>query len=203
MVREGATENEIFNSLKELGVEENQAKRLLLLGQADTFALIKREIKNIVREEIQNQRKEINKIIEEETNKASEKAQEKVHEITKKEITILENELKRKENNFQKIIDEKVNKSTEITTKTKNKLNELGEAVSTISLDLDELKLKGISKKTQVISYLLVIIGIGFFIIDLYLFFNNFQATLSTDSLIITVIFALIGISSLFTATLL
>lgn len=202
MVREGAKEEEIINSLKELGVEENQAKRLLLLGQADTFALIRGEIKELVKEEIESQRKEIQKIIQQETNKSSEETQKKLHELAQKEITKLENELKRKETNFQKNIDEKVSKATDITTKTKNKLNELGEAVSTITMDLDEMKLKGIGKKTQWISYLLVITGIGFFALDIYLFFTHFQGNLTTDSLILTVVFALIGITALFVATL-
>jgi hypothetical protein len=202
MVREGAKEEEIINSLKELGVEENQAKRLLLLGQADTFALIRGEIKELVKEEIQSQRKEIHDLIKEETSKTSEETQKKLHELAEIEINNLENELKRKETNFQKSIDEKVSKSTDITTKTKNKLNELGEAVSTISMDLDEMKLKGIGKKTQWISYLLVATGLIFFALDIYLFLNQFQGTLNTDSLIITVVFALIGISALFVATL-
>ncbi|MBN2127671.1 MAG: hypothetical protein JW703_04785 [Candidatus Diapherotrites archaeon] len=202
MVREGAKEEEIINSLKELGVEPEQAKRLLLLGQADTFALIRGEINELVKQEIQAQGKEIKKIIEEETNEASIEAQKKVHEKASKEINELENELKRKEVNFQKSIDEKVSKSTDITTKTKDKLNELGEAVSRITMDLDELKLKGVGKKVQWISYLLVATGLGFFALDVYFFITQFQGTLSTDSLIITVVFALIGISALFVATL-
>jgi hypothetical protein len=202
MVKQGATEEEIVKSLVELGVEKEQAKRLLLLGQANTFALIQGEINTMIKEEIQNQTPLIQKTIQEETNKASEEIHSKMREATEKEIQAMENEMKRKSVNFQKEIDEKVRTATEITTKTKNKLNELGQAVARVGMDLNELKLSGIGKRNQWISIVLVVLGIAFFAFDAYLFLTQFQGALSTDSLIITIVFAMIGISLMFVATL-
>ena len=41
MVREGESEEKVIQTLKELGVDPDKAKRLLLLGQADTFGLLR------------------------------------------------------------------------------------------------------------------------------------------------------------------
>ncbi|MFH1587925.1 MAG: hypothetical protein ABIA76_01140 [Candidatus Diapherotrites archaeon] len=202
MVKQGAEEEEIVKSLIELGVEKEQAKRLLLLGQANTFALLQGEIKKMIAEEIENQTPLIQKTIEEKSIKASAEIENKIKETSQKELQAMENEIKRKSANFQKEIDEKVKASTEITTKTKDKLNELGEAVGKVGMDLNELKLSGIGKRNQWISIILVVLGIAFFAFDAYLFLTQFSGTLSTDSLIITIVFAMIGISLMFVATL-
>ncbi len=49
MVREGESEEKIVQTLKDLGIPQDKAKRLLLLGQADTFALLRGEIKKSCR----------------------------------------------------------------------------------------------------------------------------------------------------------
>lgn len=51
MVKQGESEQAIVQTLTNLGVEPEKAKRLLLLGQADTFALVKSEIAKMVKTE--------------------------------------------------------------------------------------------------------------------------------------------------------
>jgi len=48
MVKNGESEEKIIKTLESLGVEADKAKRLLLLGQADTFALLRNEISKII-----------------------------------------------------------------------------------------------------------------------------------------------------------
>ena len=71
MVREGESEEKIIQSLKTLGVAPDKAKRLLLLGQADTFALLRSEITKIVKQSIEEQRGQTERIIGEEAKKAA------------------------------------------------------------------------------------------------------------------------------------
>ena len=50
MVQAGEPEENIIKSLKELGITEKDAKKLLLLGEADTFSLLQSEINKMVKE---------------------------------------------------------------------------------------------------------------------------------------------------------
>ena len=44
MVQEGQSREAILHTLNDLGVEDDQAKKLLLIAEADTFTLLKKEI---------------------------------------------------------------------------------------------------------------------------------------------------------------
>jgi len=83
MVSEGVPEEKIVQTLKELGVEPEKAKRLLLLGQADTFALLRSEIARIVVDDIEKEKPNLVKFISEEGEKAGQKSREKIILFTK------------------------------------------------------------------------------------------------------------------------
>ncbi len=63
MVREGKSEEQIIKHLKALGIKPTQAKKLLLLGEADTFTLLRSEIKKIIKEDIEKEREMITNIV--------------------------------------------------------------------------------------------------------------------------------------------
>ncbi|MBI5553882.1 MAG: hypothetical protein HY917_04035 [Candidatus Diapherotrites archaeon] len=203
IVKEGAKEEEIVSTLTDLGVEPEQAKRLLLLGQANTFALLRGEIKTLVEEEIQKKQPEIKKILDEQSKIAIEAMKKETKALAQKEQQEVEDEIKKKTASFQKDIDERVTKSAGLTERTKDKLNELGEAVSKVTLDLDELKVAGVGKRNQLVSQALMVAGVGFFALDAYLFLVEFQAQLSSESIISLILFAAIGMALLFVATIL
>ena len=52
MVQEGQPQEKILQTLKDLGVNEEQSKRLLLIAEADTFTLLKKEINSLVKDEL-------------------------------------------------------------------------------------------------------------------------------------------------------
>ncbi|MFH1544877.1 MAG: hypothetical protein ABIE23_02180 [archaeon] len=85
MVKEGEPEEKIIASLKALGIKENQAKKLLLLGEADTFTLLKSEIRKIVREDIKKEeellKEVIIKLIHEEERKIEENTAKNLEEL--------------------------------------------------------------------------------------------------------------------------
>ena len=66
MVANGDSEEKIVKQLKDLGVDPDKAKRLVLLGQADTFALLSSEISKIVNAELDKQRPNMQKYMVEE-----------------------------------------------------------------------------------------------------------------------------------------
>jgi len=52
MVKEGESEEKILNTLKDIGISPDNARRLLILGQADVFSLLKGEIRRTIKQEI-------------------------------------------------------------------------------------------------------------------------------------------------------
>src|SRR3989338_127049 len=53
MVKEGESEEKILNTLKDIGISPDNARRLLILGQADVFSLLKGEIRRTIKQEIE------------------------------------------------------------------------------------------------------------------------------------------------------
>jgi len=85
MVKEGRPEKEIIKELKSLGIKEEQARKLLLLGEADTFALLKNEIRKIVKEDMKKEeeifRKLIVDIVQEEEKKVEGSLSKQIQEL--------------------------------------------------------------------------------------------------------------------------
>ena len=76
MVRNGESEENIIKSLEQLGIEPDKAKRLLLVGQADTFALLQSEITKIVRNQVEMEKPQLVEYIQYATGKAEDKMTE-------------------------------------------------------------------------------------------------------------------------------
>jgi hypothetical protein len=85
MVKEGRPQEEILKELKSLGIKEEQARKLLLLGEADTFALLKNEIKKMVKEDMKKEeevfRKLIVEIVKEEEQKVEDSLSRQIKEL--------------------------------------------------------------------------------------------------------------------------
>ena len=202
MVANGDSENKIISTLRDLGVEEDKAKRLLLLGQADTFALLRSEISKIVADDVEKERVNSIKFIQEEARKAAEKSRVNVEKSVMADIKNYEKDITGQSKTFQDQISDTVKKFTNLSSEVREKLNDLGGHVHKIEVDMDEFKLKGLGGRNRYISYMLIIFGLAFCVFALYLFFTTFGAAISIDSVIMTVLMALIGITMLFVATL-
>ena len=201
MVKDGESEEKIVKTLKELGVEEKKAKKLLLLGEADTFALLRSELSKIVKENIRNEIPALEKAIEDETQKTARDIQD---DVTKKSITEIqqyEKDMRGELSLFREQAQEKIEKVSFLGDRVKEKIEELASEVRTVQLDLDEMKVKGISGRNQNISRALIGLGILFGLADLYLFFTSYSAGTSIDSIIVMVLVAVISVTMLFVAT--
>lgn len=201
MVKAGEPEEKIISTLKDLGVEPEKAKRLLLLGQADTFALLRSEIAKIVAADLEKEKPAMAKFIKEESKEAAERSREQLTKAVIADLRQYEKDITGQSKTFQEQINETVKRVADLSERVKDKLNELGEAVRTVQIDLDEMKLKGVGTRNKFISMLLLVLGIGFCVSDLYLFYTIFGGEITVDSMIMVVIMALIGITMLFVAT--
>ena len=85
MVKEGRPQKEILKELTSLGIKEDQARKLLLLGEADTFNLLKNEIRKIVKEDMQKEeeifRKLVVEIVKEEEGKIEDRVSIQIKEL--------------------------------------------------------------------------------------------------------------------------
>ena len=69
---------------------------------------------------------------------------------------------------------------------------------------MDEMKIRGIGLRNRLIGLLLLLVGIAFLALDFYLFVTKFipaNAVISPDSLIVTLILALVGVTLVFLAS--
>jgi len=201
MVREGESEEKIVSTLKDLGVDPEKAKRLLLIGQADTFALLQGEIRKIVVKELEEEKPVLKKFIEDEAMNTADTSRQ---ELTKAVITDLkeyEKDITGQSRTFQDQISENIQKVNELNERVKGKLNELGEAVREVQIDMDEVKIKGVGGRNKLISNVLWILGLAFGIGNLYFFYTTFNTTLTIDNIIIMTVMAMITVTMLFVAT--
>ncbi|HZX19717.1 MAG TPA: hypothetical protein VFF13_01740 [archaeon] len=201
MVKEGESEEKIVKTLKDLGVDQEKAKRLLLLGQADTFALLKGEIKKIVTQEMENQKPVMRKFIEEEAVGAADTSRQQLTKAVISDLKEYEKDITGQSTTFREQIKDNISKVNELNDRVKVKLNELGEAVRQVQIDMDELHVKGVGGRNKLISNVLMGLGLLFGLGAAFLFFTNFGQPLSVDTIIMLVIVALITITMMFVAT--
>ena len=142
------------------------------------------------------------KFIESEVKRHEKESKEKVEKAVMKDLENYEKNITGQSKTFQEQISETVGKMAELSERVKNQLNALGEQVHQIQLDMDELKVKGVGGRSKLISSVLLVLGIAFLIADMYLFVTTFGGAINIDSVIMTVVIALIGIVMLFVATL-
>jgi len=201
MVREGESEEKIINSLKDLGVDHEKAKRLLLLGQADTFALLKGEIKKIVIQEMEGEKPTLKKFIQEEAVSSADTSRQQLTKAVISDLKEYEKDITGQSKTFQEQINENIRQVNELNQRVKGKLNELGEAVREVQIDMDEVKIKGVGGRNKLISNSLMGLGILFGLGDAFLFYTTFGQPLSVDSLIVMTVVALITVTMMFVAT--
>lgn len=201
MVADGESEEKIVQTLKDLGVDAEKAKRLLLLGQADTFALLRSEISKIVMADVEKQKPHMIKFMEDEAKKLAKEVRSNVKTEIMADVEGYEKELGGRAAEFQTAINDNVSKLSELGHEVRKQLNQVGTDMKQMKLDVDELRLRGLSAKNKWVSTILIITGIIFLAVDLYLFVTNFNTVINIDNLIWTLIIAIVGLTMIFVAT--
>lgn len=202
MVREGESEDKILQTLQQLGVEPQKAQRLLLLAQADTFALLRSEISKIVKQDVDAEKQNLNAFVQQQVQTAAQGATKGIADTVKKDLESYENQLSMQRRNFESQTSDTVTKFTDLAERIRVRVNELGKDVQQVKVDQDEIKLRGVGNQNRMISMALLAFGVLFVLADLFLFIVNFGSVLTIDSVIIFIVMALIGVVLMFVATL-
>lgn len=202
MVREGESEEKILQTLQQLGVEPQKAQRLLLLAQADTFALLRSEISKIVKQDVDAEKQNLNVFVQQQAQSAVQASTKGMAETIKKDLQEYENQVSMQRKNFEAQTSDTVVKFTDLAERIRVRVNELGKDVQQVKVDQDEIKLRGVGNQNRMISLALLAFGVLFVLADLFLFIVNFGSVLTIDSVIIFIVMALIGVVLMFVATL-
>ena len=142
MVASGESEENIIKNLRELGVSPKQAKRLLLLGEANTFAVLQSEINKIVRNYVEEEKPRLVAFIREETKKAE---QEMTGKVEKRALSAFREDQRFIENQatmFQARVNQSVKNIMQLNEQTKTSIADLAGRLANIERDTWALKHK-------------------------------------------------------------
>ncbi len=132
MVGEGEPDDRIIKTLKDLGVPEEKAEKLLRIAQADTFSLLRREVKKIVEQQLEQEKPVLKKFIADEAMSAATETRQQVTKAVISDLKEYEQDITGQSRTFQEQIRENVGRVNELSERVKIKLNELGDAVKAI-----------------------------------------------------------------------
>lgn len=183
MIRRGESEENIIQALRGLGLTEEKAKMLLLVSQADTLALLQTEVSKLAKETILEEEENLKKEIRKELEFAVKEAREEV------------------EKSVSYYADKRINEVIEVVEALRKNMIEQNEVIEVIRYELKELRAKGGTSGKGKISTILMAMGTIFLFADLFLFYQSYFQAFSLESIIMNIIFALAGISMLFTAS--
>jgi hypothetical protein len=193
MVKNNASESEIISTLTNLGVSHDQAKRLLLIAQADTFTLLRSEIDSLVKKSVANQ----SDFMKKDFSIFVDKLIDEKKESLKKEIEgeFLKNKLatSAQQKQFQESINDSVSKLAKLNEEIYLASKENEKTINLIKKDLDETKLKGIKVRNSFFRLFLIGLSLIFFGFSLFFLISLDIKTITSDSIIAVTVMAFIG----------
>lgn len=202
MVAAGESEDNIIQTLQDLGIDKSKAQRLLLLGQADTFALLQAEINKLVLKGIDAEKANIRKTVEDTNARATAASQEMLEEKIAKDFEKRFEQLRKENEAQQHKLEKVVGQTVGLTDRFRVDLTELARRTRNNKVELDEVKLRGLGKVTRVMNSVLLIGGLMLAFAAFFAFFMYFNP-ITIDGIIITILMVVVGISMMFVSTLL
>ncbi len=189
MVRQGKSNEEITKTLEAMGVREKEAKRLLLIAEANTFALLEREIAKIVEKKfggfIEKKEKEIDRVISGRI-KEKEKAFEK---LSQEKAAGLEEKIKSLSKSALGIVE-----------KTRKRTEDLTKEIEQLKIDIERLRLTG--RKPWWLAKLIVGVGLLFSALFVYVILRGLSLPITIDETIRLIVVAIIAVTMFFVAAL-
>ncbi|MFA5931476.1 MAG: hypothetical protein WC821_04155 [archaeon] len=197
MVQEGQSSDKIVATLHDLGVSDDQAKRLLLIAEADTFTLLKKEINNLVREEVYSQKKDFEDMIKQDLKQIEAEEKLKTSEIAHEELKEVKNDVLEQSRGFEGRVNKVINDSQKTVSLVRVALDSLNNRLSQIELDVEQMKVHKFRKKSMFFSYTMLSLGAMILLIALFLLFMNF-AKLDVSQIVIISILILASVTLMF-----
>jgi len=188
MMQNGDTEEKIVSTLQEMGVKPEQAKRLVMVGQADTLTVLQQDIGRIAKSQIDNEIPALRKMVETELIR------------TKKDLKkSIKDELDDEMDAFADKVKEDIKLVNEVNSSFDKKIGKVDEKISEVKGEIKEMQMRRLGTKNEWISLVLVLGGIVFNVLAVIMFYLTFTAgTITLDSIILILVIALTGITMLF-----
>ena len=201
MVRDNEPEEKIIQTLKDLGVSEQQAKRLLLIAQADTFTLLGSEINKIVKETVSAEKEKMQSESQKFIGNVLAKEKENVKEEINKEFLKHKLVLTEEQKKFQVSVTDSVSKIATLNEDVYNSSMTNKKMIDQMKKDLEETKLKGFQVRRSIMRNLMLGAGIIFFIIAAISMVLVLLTTFSIDYITVGIALAFVGIIMVYFST--
>jgi len=197
MVQEGQSREKILSTLKDLGVNEEQSKRLLLIAEADTFTLLRKEINNLVKEEMISQKKEFEEDIRKDLSLIEQEEKITVANIATTQLKDVKNDMLSESRGFEDRVNRVINESQKTVSLVKVALDSLNSRLAQSELDVEQMKVHKFRKTSIVFSYGMLAIGVVLLGVAGFLMFTKWGA-LDAGQIIIIGILMLASIVLMF-----
>ncbi len=175
MVQEGQSRETILETLRDLGVNDEQSKKLLLIAEADTFTLLKKEINSLVREEFESNKKDFEDLIHKELINIEDKEKSRIKEIATESLKGVETDIRSESRGFQDSVNQTISTSQKTVSMVKIALDSINEKISQMDLDIEQLKVHKFRKKSMFFSYVMLALGAVLLIAGLSMFVINLK----------------------------
>jgi len=198
MVKAGESEENIIKSLQELGIKPKDAKKLLLLGEADTFALLQNEINKMVKEYFDREKPALQNYIKEAISKTE---QEMTNKVEKRALGAFKEDQKFIENQatmFQARVNQSVRNILQLNQETKRSIADLGSRVSNNERDVWSIKDRIYGSRTvRIISFVLIALEFGL-VVTTALILLNLVPLARTDTTVLALAVGSIAATMIF-----
>lgn len=193
MVQDNEPEEKVISTLLSMGVTEDQAKRLVLIAQADTFTLLSSEIEKIVSERVAVQREQMQKESTNFINGVLDLKKKDMKAEMEKELLKYKNDLLENQKKFQTGVNDSITKVAKLNEQSYTLSEENKKMIEIVNKDLSETKLKGIKLRRSFARTLMIIFGILSFIATVVTLTTSLLGQFNVDYVTAAVVFALIG----------
>lgn len=186
MMEDGESDNKIISTLIELGLDRREAEKMLETGKQKSLSMQRSLISKLAKEQLELEKPELKKIIYQEAEKTRELLYDRIS-------AKLLNELRQEKIKLEKSL-QLANKVLEnLEEKTEMQAKELGQ----VEKQIQKLQFSGFGEKNAWLKIVLIASGIIFSLSALALMFFSISS-LEMETLILTAIIALTGITMFF-----
>jgi phosphotransferase system IIA component len=197
MVQEGQPREKIVQTLHDLGVNEDQAKRLLLIAEADTFTLLKKEINSLVKGEVLGQKKDFEDLIRHDIKLIEEEEKLAVQQVAKTQLKDVEESIIKESRDFEDRINKVINESQKTVSLVKVALDSLNNRLAQMEIDVEQLKLHKFRKRSMFFSYAMLALGAVTLFVATGLLWVRFD-TLDMAQIVVIAVLILASITLMF-----
>lgn len=186
MVRENAPEETIVTTLLDLGVSREQAERLLLVAQADTFTLLSSELNKIVQKHVSKEQKQMEESTKKFVDQVLEEKKKQVKMELEKEFLTYKIALSKSQASFQDAVNESISRVARLNEEVNLIASENKKMIGEVQRDLSETKLRGIKMRRSIARNSLTACGLLCFVVSIiviaYTLLNKFNLDFVTGA---------------------